>query len=438
MKKITIVGTGYVGLVTGAGLSDFGNEVTCVDISKTKINDLKNGIIPIYEPGLDELILKNTNSGRLKFSTNIEHSIQNCEVIFIAVGTPEKENGEADLSSVLSVAKTIAENITNYVVVCTKSTVPVGTGTLIVNYINQNKKSDIQFDYVSNPEFLREGSAVKDFLWPDRVVIGARTTDAYSIMEDIYKPLYRNKKQILLTNIETAEMIKYSANAFLALKISYINEVANLCEKVGADVRQVAIGMGQDGRISSKFLHPGPGFGGSCFPKDTKAFSILSEQHGISMKTIDAAIDINEVQKVKMFDKLNKLLKFNLNNKTISILGLSFKPNTDDVRESPAIDMIKMIIENSAFINAFDPVANDAMKVHFPNINYFENWKDCCKNADAVVIMTEWNEFRGIDLKLLKKVLKNPYILDTRNIFSINKLNEYGFIFDNVGRNNIK
>ena len=438
MKKITIVGTGYVGLVTGAGLSDFGNDVTCVDISKTKINDLKNGIIPIYEPGVDELILKNTNSGRLKFSTNIEHSIQNCEVIFIAVGTPEKENGEADLSSVLSVAKTIAENITNYVVVCTKSTVPVGTGNLIVNYINQNKKSDIQFDYVSNPEFLREGSAVKDFLWPDRVVIGARTTDAYSIMEDIYKPLYRNKKQILLTNIETAEMIKYSSNAFLALKISYINEVANLCEKVGADVRQVAIGMGQDGRISSKFLHPGPGFGGSCFPKDTKAFSILSEQHGISMKTIDAAIDINEVQKVKMFDKLNKLLKFNLNNKTISILGLSFKPNTDDVRESPAIDMIKMIIKNSAFINAFDPVANDAMKVHFPNINYFENWKDCCKNADAVVIMTEWNEFRGIDLKLLKKVLKNPCILDTRNIFSINKLNEYGFIFDNVGRNNIK
>ena len=438
MKKITIVGTGYVGLVTGAGLSDFGNDVTCVDISKTKINDLKNGIIPIYEPGLDELILKNTNSGRLKFSTNIEHSIQNCEVIFIAVGTPEKENGEADLSSVLSVAKTIAENITNYVVVCTKSTVPVGTGAMIVNYINQNKKNDIQFDYVSNPEFLREGSAVKDFLWPDRIVIGARTTGAYSIMEDIYKPLYRNKKPIMLTNIETAEMIKYSANAFLALKISYINEVANLCEKVGADVRQVAIGMGQDGRISSKFLHPGPGFGGSCFPKDTKAFSILSEKHGISMKTIDAAIDINEVQKVRMFDKLNKLLKFNLNNKTISILGLSFKPNTDDVRESPAIDMIKMIIKNSAFINAFDPVANDAMKVHFPNINYFENWKDCCKNADAVVIMTEWNEFRGIDLKLLKKVLKNPCILDTRNIFSINKLNEYGFIFDNVGRNNIK
>ncbi|MBT5783007.1 MAG: UDP-glucose/GDP-mannose dehydrogenase family protein, partial [Candidatus Marinimicrobia bacterium] len=433
MKKITIVGTGYVGLVTGAGLSDFGNDVTCVDISKTKINDLKNGIIPIYEPGLDELILKNTNSGRLKFSTNIEHSIQNCEVIFIAVGTPEKENGEADLSSVLSVAKTIAENITNYVVVCTKSTVPVGTGTLIVNYINQNKKSDIQFDYVSNPEFLREGSAVKDFLWPDRIVIGARTTGAYSIMEDIYKPLYRNKKQILLTNIETAEMIKYSANAFLALKISYINEVANLCEKVGADVHQVAIGMGQDGRISSKFLHPGPGFGGSCFPKDTKAFSILSEQHGISMKTIDAAIDINEVQKVKMFDKLNKLLKFNLNNKTISILGLSFKPNTDDVRESPAIDMIKMIIENNGFVNAFDPVANDAMKVQFPNINYFDSWKDCCKNADVVVIMTEWNEFRGIDLKVLKKVLKNPCILDTRNIFSINKLNEYGFIFDNVG-----
>ena len=438
MKKITIIGTGYVGLVTGAGLSDFGNEVTCVDISKSKIKNLKKGIIPIYEPGLDELILKNKNSGRLKFSTNIENSIQNCEVVFIAVGTPEKSNGQADLGAVLAVAKTIAENITDYVVVCTKSTVPVGTGTVIIDSINQNKRNNIGFDYVSNPEFLREGSAVKDFLWPDRIVIGARSPEAFSTMEDIYKPLYRNKKPIMLTNIETAEMIKYSANAFLALKISYINEVANLCEKVGADVHQVAIGMGQDGRISSKFLHPGPGFGGSCFPKDTKAFSVLSEEHGMSMKTIDAAIEVNEEQKVKMFDKLDKLLKFNLNKKNISILGLSFKPNTDDIRESPAIDMIKMILENGGFVNAFDPIANDSMKVKFPDITYSDNWKDCCKDANAVVIMTEWNEFRGIDLKLLKKVLKKPCILDTRNIFSIDKLNEHGFNFDNVGRNNIK
>ena len=438
MKKITIIGTGYVGLVTGAGLSDFGNEVTCVDISESKIKNLKKGIIPIYEPGLDELILKNTNSGRLKFSTNVENSIQNCEVAFIAVGTPEKDNGKADLDSVLAVAKTIAKNITKYVVVCTKSTVPIGTGAVIIDCINQNKKNNIKFDYVSNPEFLREGSAVKDFLWPDRIVIGARSAEAFSIMEDIYKPLYRNKKSIMLTNIETAEMIKYSSNAFLALKISYINEVANLCEKVGADVHQVAIGMGKDGRISSKFLHPGPGFGGSCFPKDTKAFLAISEEHGMNMKTIDAAIIINEQQKVRMFDKLNKLLKFNLNKKNISILGLSFKPNTDDIRESPAIDMIKMIISNGGIVNAFDPIANDAMKESFPNINYFNTWIDCCKDADAVVIMTEWNEFRGIDLKLLKKVIKNPCILDTRNIFTIDALNKHGFNFDNVGRNNIK
>jgi UDPglucose 6-dehydrogenase len=438
LKKITIIGTGYVGLVTGAGLADFGNEVLCVDISEFKINSLKKGIIPIYEPGLEELILKNTNSGRLKFSTNIENAIQNCEVVFIAVGTPEKSNGKADLEAVLTVAKTIAVNMTNYLVVCTKSTVPVGTGTEIVNSINQNQNNNIEFDYVSNPEFLREGSAVKDFLWPDRVIIGARSEKAFSVMEDIYNPLYRRKKPIMLTNIETAEMIKYSANAFLALKISYINEVANLCEKVGADVHQVAIGMGKDGRISSKFLHPGPGFGGSCFPKDTKAFSALSEEHGMSMKTIDAAININEKQKVKMFDKLNELVNFNIKRKTISILGLSFKPNTDDVRESPAIDMIKMIIENGGNVNAFDPIANESMKVKFPDIRYYDNWRDCCKNADGVVIMTEWNEFRGIDLKLLKKVLKKPCVLDTRNIFSVDQLKKHDFNFDNVGRNNIK
>jgi UDPglucose 6-dehydrogenase len=307
-----------------------------------------------------------------------------------------------------------------------------------VNSINQNQNNNIEFDYVSNPEFLREGSAVKDFLWPDRIIIGARSQKAFSVMEDIYNPLYRRKKPIMLTNIETAEMIKYSANAFLALKISYINEVANLCEKVGADVHQVAIGMGKDGRISSKFLHPGPGFGGSCFPKDTKAFSALSEEHGMSMKTIDAAININEKQKVKMFDKLNELVNFNMKMKTISILGLSFKPNTDDVRESPAIDMIKMIIENGGNVNAFDPIANESMKVKFPDIRYYDNWKDCCKNTDCVVIMTEWNEFRGIDLKLLKKVQKNPCVLDTRNIFSVDQLKKYDFNFDNVGRNNIK
>lgn len=438
MKKITIIGTGYVGLVTGAGLSDFGNNVTCVDISNKKIEALKNGVIPIFEPGLDELVSRNVSNGRLNFSSNINKSIQNSEVVFIAVGTPEKPDGTADLDAIKSVSKVIGENISDYLVVCTKSTVPIGTSKIIIKEINDNNVRDINFDYVSNPEFLREGSAIKDFLWPDRVIIGAKKEKAFKVMRDIYRPLYVNEKPIMHTNIETAEMIKYSANAFLALKISYINEVANLCEKVGADIHQVAKGMGQDGRISSKFLHPGPGYGGSCFPKDTKAFSMLSREYNLKIETIDAAINVNRRQKQRMVDKLNKLLSFNIKNKTIAILGLSFKPNTDDIRESPAKDIIKFILDKGGSINAYDPVANDAMSKIFDKVNYCNSWKDACKNTNAVVVMTEWNEFRGIDLKILKRTLISPLILDTRNIFSVDKLKAIGFIYDNVGRNNIK
>ena len=438
MKKITIIGTGYVGLVTGAGLSDFGNDVTCVDISKKKIQALKNGIIPIYEPGLEELVSKNFSNGRLSFSSNIPKSIESSEVVFIAVGTPERTDGKADLNAIKSVSKIIGENISDYLVVCTKSTVPIGTSSMIINEINIQNVNNINFDYVSNPEFLREGSAVKDFLWPDRVIIGAQNEKAFEIMRNIYRPLYVNEKPIMHTNIETAEMIKYSANAFLALKISYINEVANLCEKVGADIHQVAKGMGQDGRISSKFLHPGPGFGGSCFPKDTKAFSMLSKEYDLKMETIDAAINVNKNQKRRMTEKLNKLLSFNIKDKTIAILGLSFKPNTDDVRESPAIEIINFILDKGGSINAYDPVANDAMSNVFEKINYSNSWKNACADADAVVIMTEWNEFRGIDLKILKQTLNSPIVLDTRNIFSVEKLKKTGFIYDNVGRNNIK
>jgi len=438
MKRITIIGTGYVGLVTGAGLSDFGNDVTCVDISKEKIKALKNGTIPIFEPGLDELVSRNVSTGRLRFSSNINKSIQDTEVVFIAVGTPEKHDGQADLDAIKSVSKIIGENITNYLIVCTKSTVPIGTSNVIINEINHHNINDIYFDYVSNPEFLREGSAVKDFLWPDRVIIGAQNEKAFEIMRDIYRPLYVNEKPIMHTNIETAEMIKYSSNAFLALKISYINEVANLCEKVGADIHEVARGMGQDGRISSKFLHPGPGYGGSCFPKDTKAFSMLSKKYNLKMETVDAAINVNIKQKKRMVKKLNKLLNFNIKDKTIAILGLAFKPNTDDVRESPAKDIINSILDNGGFINAYDPVANDAMSEVFPEINYCDSWRDACENADAVVLITEWNEFRGIDLNILKQILSSPLILDTRNIFSVDKLKNNGFIYDNVGRNNIK
>lgn len=438
MKRITIIGTGYVGLVTGAGLSDFGNDVTCVDISKGKIKALKNGTIPIFEPGLDELVSRNVSTGRLRFSSNINKSIKDTEVVFIAVGTPEKHDGQADLDAIKSVSKIIGENITNYLIVCTKSTVPIGTSNVIINEINHHNINDINFDYVSNPEFLREGSAVKDFLWPDRVIIGAQNEKAFEIMRDIYRPLYVNEKPIMHTNIETAEMIKYSSNAFLALKISYINEVANLCEKVGADIHEVARGMGQDGRISSKFLHPGPGYGGSCFPKDTKAFSMLSKKYNLKMETVDAAINVNIKQKKRMVKKLNKLLNFNIKDKTIAILGLAFKPNTDDVRESPAKDIINSILDHGGFINAYDPVANDAMSEVYPEINYCDSWRDACENADAVVLITEWNEFRGIDLYILKQILSSPLILDTRNIFSVDKLKNNGFIYDNVGRNNIK
>ena len=437
MKKITVIGTGYVGLVSGAGISDFGHRVTCADIIESKIKLLKNGEIPIYEPGLYELVDRNVNAGRLSFTTNVDEAIQQADVIFIAVGTPQSDNGEANISAVESVARSIGKNLNSYKVICTKSTVPVGTGNIICKLIRENMVDGGEFDYVSNPEFLREGSAVKDFLWPDRVVIGASSTKAFNIMKDVYSPLYINEKPILHTNVATAEMIKYAANAFLALKISYINEVANLCEAVGADVHLVAKGMGQDGRISPKFLHPGPGFGGSCFPKDTQAFATLSRKKGVPMNTIDAAITTNNIQKTRMVEKLKNLIGGDFSGKTIGILGLAFKPNTDDVRESSSIEMIQSILDGGGKVKAYDPIANKSMKNIFPDLNYLHSWEETCDGVEAMVIMTEWNEFRGMDLKKLKKLMKTPLVLDTRNILSMDKLSEYGFQFDNVGRKTV-
>ena len=434
MKKITVIGTGYVGLVSGAGISDFGHSVICADIIESKIKLLKNGEIPIYEPGLYELVDRNVNAGRLSFTTKVDEAIQQADVIFIAVGTPQSDNGEANISAVESVARSIGKNLNSYKVICTKSTVPVGTGNIICELIRENMVDGGEFDYVSNPEFLREGSAVKDFLWPDRVVIGASSTKAFNIMKDVYSPLYINEKPILHTNVATAEMIKYAANAFLALKISYINEVANLCEAVGADVHLVAKGMGQDGRISPKFLHPGPGFGGSCFPKDTQAFATLSRKKGVPMNTIDAAITTNNIQKTRMVKKLKKLIGGDFSGKTIGILGLAFKPNTDDVRESSSIEMIQSILDGGGKVKAYDPIANKSMQNIFPDLNYVHSWEETCDGVEAMVIMTEWNEFRGMDLKKLKKLMKTPLVLDTRNILSMDKLSEYGFQFDNVGR----
>ena len=438
MKKITIIGTGYVGLVTGAGLADFGNSVICVDIIESKIKLLKNGIIPIYEPGLKDIIKHNVKEKRLNFTTNIKKAINNSEVIFIAVGTPELETGDADLSFIEQVAKVIGENLNNYKVICTKSTVPIGTGDTICKTIKLNNNNDTSFDYVSNPEFLREGSAVKDFLWPDRVIIGASSERAFTVMKDVYRPLYVNEKPILHTNIETAEMIKYAANSFLALKISYINEIANLCEEVGADVHLVAKGMGKDGRISSKFLHPGPGFGGSCFPKDTRALVSLASNKNIELKTVKATIEVNIQQKERMFLKLKKLLNNNISNKLIAVLGIAFKPNTDDFRESSSINMIESILKEGGIVNTYDPVISDEIKKTFPIINCFNSWENCSKDTDALVIMTEWNVLRGLDLKKLAVLMKTPIILDTRNILSLDKLKKNGFIYDNVGRNNIK
>ena len=437
MKNITIIGTGYVGLVTGAGLSDFGNIVTCVDINKSKIKLLKNGEIPIYEPGLKDLIDHNVKENRLFFTTKIEKAMEDAEVVFVAVGTPESTNGEADISFVKKVAETIGKNLNNYKVICTKSTIPMGTGDIICEIIESNNINNKEFDYVSNPEFLREGSAVKDFLWPDRLIIGAKSKKAFKIMREVYRPLYINEKPILHTSIETAEMIKYAANCFLALKISYINEIANLCELVGADVHQVAKGMGKDGRISPKFLHPGPGFGGSCFPKDIRAFGKFASKKNIKMNIIEAIIKVNNEQKERMVFKLKKLLNNTFLNKTISVLGLAFKPNTDDFRESPSINIIKAILNDGGKVNTYDPIVNTKFKDMIPDINCFNSWEECSKNVDAVVIMTEWNIFRGIDLKKLSSLMKTPILLDTRNILSPEKLNRYGFKFDNVGRVNI-
>ena len=434
MKKITIIGTGYVGLVTGVGMAEFGNKVICSDIDKTKIDNLNTGIIPIYEPGLEEMIKSNIKNGRLSFSSNVKESILKSDVIVIAVGTPEGDDGKADMSFVFSVAETISSNLNNYKLVVTKSTVPIGSGRIIVSIINNKIDNSKSFDYVSNPEFLREGSALKDFLWPDRVIIGTESEKAYEIMRNVYRPLYINKNPITHTSVETAEMIKYASNSFLALKISYINEIANLCEAVGADVHKVARAMGQDGRISDKFLHPGPGFGGSCFPKDLEALLSISEDNNVKMKTVEAAIIANDNQKKRMVKKLINLFGRDIKNKKIAILGLAFKANTDDIRESSSINMIISLLSKGATINAYDPIANNEMAKIIKNINYFESLYDAVNNVDAVVVMTEWNEFRSLDLKKIKSKMSGNVFLDTRNIISMEELSSNGFIYDNIGR----
>jgi len=430
---IAVIGTGYVGLVTGACFAEFGVEVTCVDVDESKIERLKNGIIPIYEPGLDKIVEKNAADGRLHFTTDIASAVKEALVVFLAVGTPPKEDGSPDMSYYQQAAKDIAESINGYKVLVTKSTVPVGTGKWLRQFVSKNLKADTNFGVASNPEFLREGAAIPDFMRPDRVVIGSNEPEAIEVMKELYRPLYLIETPIVITSLEAAELIKYAANAFLATKITFINEIANLCDAIGCDVHDVARGMGMDNRIGRKFLHPGPGYGGSCFPKDTRALTTVADQFGVETRIVDAVIDANERQRDAMIPKIEKLVG-NLSGKRIGVLGLSFKPETDDMRESPAIDIINTLVKRGASVIAFDPVAMEEAKHVLPNIEYAHDEYDAITGADALVIVTEWNQFRALDMDRVKSLLQAPKIADLRNIYEPADMRELGFEYVGVGR----
>ncbi|SJZ65783.1 UDPglucose 6-dehydrogenase [Cetobacterium ceti] len=420
--KITVIGTGYVGLVQGVILSEFGHEVICMDINEEKIRNLNNGFIPIYEPGLKEIMNKNFLEGRLYFSSNIKEAVESSDVIFIAVGTPPMDDGSADLQYVLSCAKEIGKYINAYKIIVNKSTVPVGTGELVektIYEVLEERGLSYDIDVVSNPEFLREGKAVNDCLRPDRVVIGYENERVLETMKEIYNVLYLNKVPFFFTNRKTSEMIKYASNAFLAVKISYINEMALLAENVGANVQDIAQAMGMDGRISPKFLHSGPGYGGSCFPKDTRAIVEIGKKYGEEMSVIEAAIYANEKQKRKVTEKIEKNMG-NLNGKKIAILGLSFKPETDDMRDAPSIDIIKNLIKKGSTIKTYCPKgmgeASWRLKEVNDKITYCKNEIECVKDCDGLVIVTEWNQFRGLNLKIIREKMKDNFYFDLRNI----------------------
>jgi UDPglucose 6-dehydrogenase len=432
--RIAMIGTGYVGLVSGACFSEFGIDVICVDKDAGKIARLRKGEIPIYEPGLDELVERNVSEGRLTFSTDLKASVAEADAVFIAVGTPSRRgDGFADLSFVYAAAKEIAESMQGYTVVVTKSTVPVGTGAEIAKIIRETRP-DADFDLVSNPEFLREGAAISDFMRPDRVVIGTESDRARRLMQRIYRPLYLIETPIVSTTVETAELTKYAANAFLAAKITFINEIADLCEKVNADVHDVARGIGLDGRIGRKFLHPGPGYGGSCFPKDTVALARTAQQAGTPLRIIDAVIDVNEKRKRRMADKVIAQCGGSVQGKTIAILGLTFKPNTDDMRDAPSLEIVPALLEAGAKVCAYDPQGMEEAKKLLNGIEYAENAYDAMTGADALVIVTEWNAFRALDLTRVKSLLKSPVMIDLRNIYNPDEMIAAGFIYTSVGR----
>ena len=433
--QIAMIGTGYVGLVSGACFSEFGFNVTCVDKNENKISQLKSNKMPIYEPGLDVLVKKNQDAGRLSFTTDLNRTVADADVVFIAVGTPTRRgDGHADLSYVFDAAEEIAEYISGYTVIVTKSTVPVGTGKKIFKIIQQ-KRSDLKFDVASNPEFLREGSAINDFMRPDRVVVGVMGEEAKNVLEKIYSPLNLIETPIQFTDLETAELIKYAANAFLAVKISYINQIADLCEKVGADVHDVAKGMGLDKRIGAKFLHPGPGFGGSCFPKDTIALVKTAEQVGGQISIVEEVVSYNQERKLSMAQRIISRLKTGIKNKKVSILGLAFKPETDDMRDSPALEIISELYSKGANIIAYDPAAMNEAKSFFQDkVVFAEDSENCIRGADVCVIITEWNEFRAISASKFSDLMNGNVVVDLRNIYSPDEMRGAGLNYSSIGR----
>jgi UDPglucose 6-dehydrogenase len=430
---IAVIGSGYVGLVTGTCFAEFGVEVTCVDVDAEKVARLNRGDIPIYEPGLEQLVEKNTHAGRLHFTTDLKSAIEQALVIFLAVGTPPQEDGSADLKYIEAAARSIAEHMNGYKVIVTKSTVPVSTNERLRKIIREHQKKQINFGVVSNPEFLREGAAINDFMRPDRVVIGSRDEEAIAIMRDLYRPLYLIETPFVITSPEAAELIKYAANAFLATKISFINEIANLCDEIGCDVHDVARALGMDGRIGRKFLHPGPGFGGSCFPKDTRALTSVARAYKSDTLIVDAVIEVNHRQRARMIEKIERLLG-DCQGKTIAVLGLAFKPETDDMREAPSIDIIRGLIERGATVRAFDPVAvKEAAKV-MQDVAYAEDEYVAAAGADALIFVTEWNQFRALDMQRMRDLMRTPKIADLRNIYEPEAMREMGFDYIGVGR----
>ena len=431
--RVAMIGSGYVGLVSGACFADFGHHVTCVDQYESKIAALKRGETPIYEPGLDDLIANNVKQGRLSFTTELKPAVRNAEAVFIAVGTPSRRgDGHADLSYVYAAAREIAQAISHFTVVVTKSTVPVGTGDEVERVI-RSERPDADFAVVSNPEFLREGAAITDFKHPDRILVGTVDDRAKKVMSELYRPLYLNAAPILYTGRRTAELTKYAANAFLATKITFINEIADLAEKVGADVQEIARGIGLDNRIGSKFLHAGPGFGGSCFPKDLLALVKTSQDNAVPLRILEAVVAVNDQRKRAMARKVANALDGQLRDRTISILGLTFKPNTDDMREAPSIPLITALQDMGAKVRVYDPVGMEQAKKVIENVTYCENAYDCAKGSDALVIVTEWEQFRALDLQQLKGAMAQPVMVDLRNAYNAAQVKQAGFTYHGIG-----